>query len=51
MTLNFPTSPQTNDIYTLGDKTWKWNGNAWVLTQGSTPPGSSDPTLQSILYR
>lgn len=29
--MNFPTSPTLNQTYSLGDKTWKWNGVAWDL--------------------
>lgn len=29
--MNFPNSPALNDTYTLGSKTWKWNGVAWDL--------------------
>lgn len=29
--MNFPTSPTTGDTYTLGSKTWVWNGAAWDL--------------------
>jgi hypothetical protein len=29
MALNFPTSPSLNQTYTVGTKTWKWNGYAW----------------------
>ena len=31
MALNFPTSPNNNDTYTLGNRTWKFNGNSWEL--------------------
>ena len=31
MALNFPTSPTLNQTYTVGNKTWKWNGYAWDL--------------------
>lgn len=30
MALNFPASPSTNQIYTVGDQSWKWDGTAWV---------------------
>jgi hypothetical protein len=29
--MNFPTSPTLNQTYSLGSKTWKWNGVAWDL--------------------
>jgi hypothetical protein len=31
MALNFPISPTLNQTYTVGTKTWKWNGYAWDL--------------------
>ena len=31
MPLNFPASPATNDTYAFGDKTWIWNGSAWLI--------------------
>jgi len=31
MPINFPSSPNTNDTYTLGTRTWKFNGDAWEL--------------------
>ncbi len=30
MALNFPASPSPNQIYTVGDQSWKWDGTAWV---------------------
>ena len=32
MPLNFPTSPQTDDVYTYGERSWKYNGRAWIAT-------------------
>jgi hypothetical protein len=29
--INFPSPANTNDTYTLGTKTWKFNGSAWEL--------------------
>ena len=49
MALSFPSSPALNDTYSVGSKTWKWNGSAWdlipgggVLTFGSSPPSSGN---------
>lgn len=38
--LNFPQTPQIGDTYSIGSRTWVWNGNAWVLQSGiiSTNP-------------
>ncbi len=30
--LNFPGSPSTGDVYTLGTRAWIWNGVSWVTT-------------------
>lgn len=44
MAINFPSSPAVNDIYAVGDRTWKWDGTAWSLIRFS-----SAPTAQAIL--
>jgi len=31
MPINFPNSPSLNQTYTLGTRTWKFNGNSWDL--------------------
>ena len=38
--LNFPQNPQVNDSFTIGSKTWKWDGFAWIL---QTSVQSLDP--------
>lgn len=30
-TIDFPNSPSVNQTYTYNNRTWLWNGNAWVL--------------------
>jgi hypothetical protein len=30
MALDFPASPTLNQIYTVGDQSWKWDGTSWV---------------------
>lgn len=30
--LNFPTSPNPGDTWTVGSKTYTWNGNAWIVS-------------------
>jgi hypothetical protein len=34
--LDFPTSPALNDTYTLGSKTWKYDGYGWVIFNTNT---------------
>lgn len=29
-TLNFPTNPVVGQRYSIGTKTWEWNGSAWI---------------------
>jgi hypothetical protein len=35
MSLNFPTTPAVNEVYTIDGRSWLWDGNAWVLTFGA----------------
>jgi hypothetical protein len=40
--IDFPNSPQVNDVFTVGERTWKWTGTAWdvvVTTQVVGPTG------------
>ena len=34
--LNFPSNPAVNDIFTSGDRSWKYNGVAWQLQPKTT---------------
>lgn len=34
MALNFPSSPALNQVFTDGDRTWIWNGSAWISGAG-----------------
>lgn len=36
MAISFPSSPTTNQTYTVGTKTWIWNGYAWDLVVANT---------------
>jgi hypothetical protein len=38
--LNFPSNPNVGDTYTIGTRTWVWNGNAWQIQSAIT---SLDP--------
>jgi hypothetical protein len=48
MSINFPASPEVNDTYSFGGRTWKFNGAGWeaiTTTFGPTgPQGDTGPT-------
>jgi len=35
MAINFPDSPSTNDLWTVGSNTWSFDGEKWVLVAGT----------------
>jgi len=37
MAINFPNSPSTNAIHTVGTKSWTFNGTSWLSTAPSIP--------------
>jgi hypothetical protein len=39
-TLGFPSNPYIGQTYTIGTRTWEWNGNGWAIVSGIT---SYDP--------
>lgn len=39
MAISFPTSPSANDTFTVGTKTWIYNGYAWDIQVSSVVPG------------
>lgn len=54
MPLNFPTSPVTDQTYTFGTRTWKYNGKAWELvpqaiTGGGTGSGEFNTGITSTV--
>jgi hypothetical protein len=49
MPLDFPSSPNLNDTYTSGSRTWTWNGTAWGITSsGIVGPAGDWSTAQTI---
>ena len=40
MAIDFPNSPTTNQIYSVGNRTWVYDGSAWVLRSASASAGS-----------
>lgn len=41
MPVDFPASPATNQVYSYNNKSWTWNGTAWLSTQPSTSIGNT----------
>lgn len=46
MSLGFPTNPQVGDQYTIGETTYEWNGEAWVIV--SSPATDFAGTLTAF---
>jgi hypothetical protein len=38
--IDFPNSPTTGQLFTVGDITWEWTGSVW---QGLGPAGDTGP--------
>jgi hypothetical protein len=45
MAYNFPLNPQIDEVYSQGNRTWKWNGTQWVSQR--TPTSSAAPVYFS----
>jgi hypothetical protein len=48
MSINFPSSPALNQVYTRGDRTWSWNGRYWKAI--STTVGYTGSAGGSAVY-
>ena len=35
--IDFPDSPTEGDVFTVGDKSWKYVGGVWILVPYSNP--------------
>jgi len=35
--IDFPNSPSVNDLHTVGNRVWKWNGTSWDAVRNSVP--------------
>jgi len=46
MPINFPDSPAADEIFSVADRSWKWNGTAWqvVAVELEGPTGPVGPT-------
>ena len=44
MAINFPDSPSVDEIYSVGDKSWLWNGTYWEVQGSPTSTFSASDT-------
>jgi hypothetical protein len=45
MAIDFPDDPELDDIFTVGVRSWKWNGATWAaLSSASGPTGPTGPS-------
>lgn len=52
MALDFPPSPTEGQVYTLGAKSWTWNGSGWASVPASTVnqvDPSTIPTMAEVM--
>ena len=49
MPINFPDSPSVNDTYTVGDRTWVWDGTTWTVIVGGVPTSISEFSVTNDL--
>lgn len=53
-TLDFPPSPANNDTYSLGSRTWKFNGSGWEIVNTNVgpqgPQGAPGSVADAIVY-
>lgn len=36
MAIDFPNSPTTGDTHTVGNRTWRWDGEKWLVVDKNT---------------
>jgi len=57
MAIDFPNSPAVDEIYSVGDKSWLWNGTYWEVqgsptsTFSASDTAPSSPSAGDIWYR
>jgi hypothetical protein len=54
MAIDFPDSPSVDQQYTVGERTWTWNGTYWAFSINATFTASdsapADPALSDMWY-
>jgi len=41
--IDFPNSPQVNETFTVGERTWKWTGSVWDVVVTTVVTGPQGP--------
>jgi hypothetical protein len=49
MPINFPDSPSVNQIHTVGQRKWRWNGEKWRKVQAAVPSALPSLTVDGDL--
>jgi hypothetical protein len=48
--IDFPDSPSVDDLFTAGNRTWKWNGTVWeAISAGSVIPSDPYPDIFTLM--
>lgn len=50
MAITFPTSPTTNQVFTSGNKSWKWTGTEWIGNFTGSINADTIDTLDSTQF-
>ena len=49
MAINFPDSPSVNQVHTVGQRKWRWNGEKWRKVQADVPSALPSLTVDGDL--
>ena len=44
MPIDFPDSPAVDDLFTVNDQTWRWDGSVWRINEAQGIQGPTGPT-------
>ena len=44
MAIDFPDAPTNGQVFTVGDRSWTWNGTYWKQTPATGPQGPQGAT-------
>jgi len=44
MPIDFPDTPTLNDLFTVNNQTWRWDGSVWRINEAQGIQGPTGPT-------